>query len=155
MTDASPPQLIVGLGIGLVAEVLALRTFRGLWTGANLKRLRTNLRWLPYSNGVREGIIRAAPTGLAGFSGLIVGLAAVAAGRLGLSDPYRSWAVLTAGLSLLAMVLAFVLMLLVIWFNVPKFLVPPPMRGDLGTISDWRRRRRSAATHRPRDHDGA
>ncbi len=142
MNDATGPQLLAVTALLVAVLIFATAKFRGIWSGANLDRLRANLSWWPYSRMALEGWIRALPVGLVGAYAVALGSFALALIRLGVADPYRDWMVRLIVVSLVAAPFAVLVMLLIIAFNVPRFLVPPPLRNQEGLVTAWWRRRR-------------
>jgi hypothetical protein len=96
-------------------------------------------RVLPFSKATSRGVTR-------GMIGLWAGLAFIGAGTIAvaltLSGPtHTNSAVITAvtlyGIGLLGIALN----VTIIWFNRPRFLVPPHMRGEDGLFTAWRKSR--------------
>lgn len=122
-----------------VGLVLALTQVRGVWSGASLDRFRRILPIWPYSEAFREGWIRAMPTGVGGALFGMGPLILVVADRLGVEQPAMSWFIELGLVGFAGATLAVGAMASIVAFNVPKALVPPPLRQQPGLLdrSSW------------------
>jgi hypothetical protein len=158
----SASEIVVGIAItvmGLWGLILLPRVWRGYFLRP-AKRFRGRDRtqgelayiWWPYGDATRRGVIRGfVPVTLAVW-GIVFGYWVV------LLSPGRPGHLSPATTALGAFAIAWsvgcgVLLLTVMYFNWPKFVVPPSQRSEPGAIAEWRmarrpKRSRSGAGHR-------
>lgn len=139
------------LSVGVVAGVLALPR---VWRGYFAEEVR--FRGRRYTHGdaafllwggqiARRGLARTFVPLLTGWCGAVAGfwVSAVFGGSAG---QYAPVAAKVAGLSAVAWFFFWLIpVITIILFNWPKFLVPPPQRGEKGVLAERRSVRRSAA----------
>ena len=123
----------------LVLLVLAICRLPAYWRG-NVSIIDRVRPWWPYGAALLRGWQRALAVGVGAFA---FGVAAAVCGILNAS--YGSNAVeRLIGVLAIVMVTLVLLMLVVMLFNRPKFMVPPRFRDQRGALSEWfgpRRRR--------------
>jgi hypothetical protein len=145
----SAHDIIVGVVATLIAAwslVLLPRIWRGYLTRKETRfrgQLRTHgylgLIWWPFGEATRRGAVRASPAATLWWCGLTVfyWASVLSAGQAG----SRVWHVV-AWVSAASALVWFALILTVMFFNKPKFVVPPSQRNDPGAVAEWRSNRR-------------
>ena len=141
---------VVGAVMGLVVLTNVPRAWRGYWTRQQKRfggRLRTHgelaLIWWPFGDATRRGAIRGFVAVTLWWCGSTVFYWASFQGAGSASSSSRGWHVVAwifAVWSLASLALA----LTVMFFNWPKFVVPPPYRGEPGAVAEWRSTRRAS-----------
>ena len=136
---------IVAMVIGAVGSVIGLavlpRVWRGLVAGKTRVggRLRPNaelaLLWWPFGDATRRGAARGFVAGVFWWWGLTIFYWTYTLGA-GQARPGAYHAVRTA--SEWWMLLWFAVMLSVMFFNWPKWIVPPVQRAEPGAVAEWR-----------------
>ena len=99
--------------------------------------------WWPFGDATRRGAVRAFVAATFWWCGATVYywasyLAADPAG-----PATRAWK-LVAWIAVALTLAWFALVLTVMFFNWPKFVVPPPQRGEPGAVAEWRNARRAS-----------
>jgi len=120
------PALVVG-GI-LWGLLLALTALPDLWRGRS-PALNVPAYWL-WGDPLYRGGIRAVPSIMIALLFLALSVAAIPFNQRGIVGDWIFFTLFTATIVALLMVLS------VIMFNWPTFLVPPSMRGDRGAIQE-------------------
>jgi hypothetical protein len=93
------------------------------------------MRFVPYPDDFKTGIERA--FGVVGVFHWILGLMIVTV--MVTPASLTTWEAGVLATLLVALLTSVALMLAIIWFNRPRFLVPPHMRAQPGTVSFRRR----------------
>lgn len=143
--DSLVPLGLVGAALAALL-VIATAQAPDFWEGRSLDRFRSLMVWWPYSNAFREGFLRAMPIGIVGAWAMEVGGLAVILLRLG-AGRFATWLLVT-GLG--AAVLCTSVSLLIVAFNRPKAVVPPPLREQEGLLQRSRILTRTLCTGRDR-----
>jgi hypothetical protein len=144
----SAPDIAAGL-IGAVGSLIGLavlpRVWRGLFAGKVPVRGRLrpsaelSLPWWPFGDATRRGAARGVIAGVLWWWGLTVFFWTYALDA-GQSRPAAYHVVITA--SEWWMLIWFAVMLSVMFFNWPKWIVPPVQRAEPGAVAEWRADRR-------------
>jgi hypothetical protein len=96
----------------------------------------------PFSRRVIRGIIRASP--IVWFWASLAFIGITVQFVWGAKHGPKTWADTTGGiLAVVDLLMFFLLVPMVIFFNRPRFLVPPTLRGDVGVAANWIRRIRN------------
>ncbi len=142
----SASQVVVGIAItvmGLWGLVLLPRVWRGKFSrpaprfrGRDRTQGELAYMWWPFGDATRRGVIRGlAPLTFAVW-GIVLGYwVALAPSRPGPLSPATRAVV---GLAIAWFGVCCVLLVTVIYFNWPKFVVPPTQRTEPGAIAEWR-----------------
>jgi hypothetical protein len=147
----SASEILTGTLITLIG-IVGLIMLPSVW-GGYFTRKQTQFRgqlrshgeltyiWWPFGAATRRGLMRSfVPTIFAAW-GIVIGywVAELGGGAVGhLSGAGR----LVVGLTVAWFTLGFVLLLTVMFFNWPKFIVPPGQRNEPGAVGEWRSSRR-------------
>lgn len=154
----SGSEIVVGV-LGALLAVGGLAMLPVVWRGwftRRESRFRGQLRthgelatiWWPFSETTRRGLLRGFVPMAFAASGAVIGYW-VAALNLhgGVAGPYAPRVAKLAAYATVAwFAIGFLLMLTILFFNWPKWLVPPGQRAESGVVAEWRsarRRRRS------------
>jgi hypothetical protein len=137
---------IIGTLIGVWGLYLLPRVWRGYLERRETSfrgRLRTHgelgLIWWPFGETTRRGAVRGyVAIDLAWFAG-VLGFWALQISIHSTDPASHSWRVI-ASVFLGCFAVGFALALTVIFFNWPKFIVPPSQRDECGALAEWRRR---------------
>jgi len=140
--------------VGTLIAVWNLYLLPRIWRGY-LQRRETRFRgqlrsygelslmWWPFGEVTRRGAVRGfVAMDLAWFAGVLGFWAMQLSDKL-TGSPSHAWRVV-ALVFLACFGAGFALFLTVMFFNWPKFIVPPPQRDDLGAFAEWRNTRRSS-----------
>lgn len=113
----------------------------GLWSGADEPGAMVAFSLFARSEAVRRGMVRGTVVRLAQLIAIAIMLltAMLAYDVAGRDSNLFAPLLICALLFLLLATAAFFLQLSIIWFNRPRFLVPPHMRDQVGTLVARRR----------------
>jgi hypothetical protein len=126
--------------VGAIGAVGCLRVGLRMWRGEGP----------PLSRWLQSPLIDSSTR--AGYDRGVLALSAISAGFAVITviagvfspQPRPGSVVFWVDVPALAVVLVFTSILMsVIWFNRPRFIVPPHLRGELGAVAEWRRSRRA------------
>ena len=133
--------IIVGLGGGTAAVARVPSFWKDQWSGA-FRQPDSAPAWWLWGQPFWRAYLRGYPLGAVAF--LIV-MASFAASNLMQRSPDEAgpafWALLPGGL---ALAVATVLGLGLVFINRPKWVVAPRHRSEPGVLQEWRRRRRAS-----------
>lgn len=130
-------NVVICLFLGLIALAFGSAAVR-VWRKPGFDPANTPMvRMTPMSEEGRHALGRAILPLAVGYLALAVMISIMAANP----DKHSVWGAavyVSAGL----MMLSWLLVVAVAWFNWPKVLVPPHLRSDVGLISNWWLKRR-------------
>jgi hypothetical protein len=137
---------VLAVLMGVWCLILIPRVWRGYLTrGETLFRGRQRthgefgLLWWPFGEATRSGAVRAFVAGTFWWCALTIFYwASYQGGTSGSTS--TTWHVITWAFAALSFVW-FALALTVMFFNWPKFIVPPGQRGEPGAAAKWRKTR--------------
>ena len=137
-------EVVAGILLVLGAVTLGPRIAAKVWRDpAYAEKMTRSERTLPFGYATRRGVIRGVLPLWTGIGFIGVGTLAAAglpAGSAHQSSPALVCAVACYGLGIAAIGLN----IWIVWFNRPRRLVPPYMRGEEGLVPAWRRARNLA-----------
>jgi hypothetical protein len=133
-----------GVALGIVGLLMLPRIWHGWYQGEVILHGTRRTRgeaiffWWPFGESSRRGAIRGVVAIIAAWWGALL---AIAANEISLrTNGDASHGARIAALFLVACtILCFVLHLTVIFFNWPKFIVPPPQRNERGFLASHRK----------------
>ena len=150
MSASDIAAAVVGTLIGVGGLCLLPRVWRG-YLQRRETRFRGQLRshgelsliWWPFGEVTQRGAVRGfVAMDLAWFAGVLGFWAMQLSDKL-TGSASHAWRVV-ALVFLACFGAGFALFLTVMFFNWPKFIVPPPQRDDRGAFAEWRNTRRSS-----------
>lgn len=113
-----------------------------IWKGDEraTEKLLRSFAGMPFDITVRRGMVRAVVPLLAQLTATLGAVVFALIGMATWHGGSKFTPLMVVALSLLVLaVLTFLVQISIIWFNRPRWLVPPPLRGDVGTITARRR----------------
>jgi hypothetical protein len=142
-------DIAAGVVLAGIASMNGRQALR-LWGNPGyLDRMMLASRVLPFRQDVRRGAVRGAVPLSAALALAAAGVLVFAVFRPAPGRPGGGAVAVVACFAL--MLIAFGFHFAIIWFNRPRWLVPPHMRADEGTLTAWFGRRNGG--QRPgRDH---
>ncbi len=146
--ELSPVHWVAILVI-LALFLAAIPQMPKYWRG-DLVRLheRGTTGWWPFGEALRRGFLRTLHLGVAASLLVVVTLVLLALREVVTSEAMRSVVDTASNATLIAFLGILVVDLAVIFFNRPKWLVPPPYRADVGAVQAWLKRRSKAGASR-------
>lgn len=122
--------VIIVIGVGTAVATLRLPR---LWKTGGYD-IESGFRgWWPYGDRSLKGWVRALPTSVAGAWALVIALIGMTISQV-TSGPTHEVATNVAIAASVGMFLAVPIIITIIVFNRPRFLVPPPRRNEPGII---------------------
>lgn len=131
--------LIFPLVFIVVCVIGLMPTVRRIWRGdeRTTRRMRNAFVVFPVNSDVRQAMVRAVVALLLQLSLMLAAMIAMVIGmaRWDGGSKVTLWTV--SGIVAFAAAMAMVaVQAAIVWFNRPRFLVPPPLRGEAGVWAD-------------------
>lgn len=113
------------------------------WRGADSQQFMYSFSWLPVPDGVKRGMNRSMTVLFPAIVLLVVAtLGVVIPAEFGIEVPRGVAVPLVLKAVGVEVVVVWFLVPSIVFFNRPKFLVPPAYRGQPGVFQEWLQRRR-------------